>query len=83
MRAAQGVLLALLALLQCARLASASGAGAGAAGLPHFLESAAAIEPWLINTRRALHRQPELFFQEHNTSLFIRNALQELGIPFR
>jgi amidohydrolase len=42
-----------------------------------------AIFPSLVETRRHLHRHPELSFQEYQTSAFIQQRLAELGIPFR
>ncbi|HDS07899.1 MAG TPA: amidohydrolase, partial [Bacteroides sp.] len=37
----------------------------------------------LVNTRRHLHRYPELSFREHRTSAFIREKLDAWGIPYR
>lgn len=74
-------LLALLALC-----AAASPAQAVVAASPVFgalLDKAAALEPWLVATRRALHQSPELFWQESNTSAYIRRTLDELGIPYK
>ncbi|MGV6944011.1 M20 metallopeptidase family protein [Sphingobacterium kyonggiense] len=35
-----------------------------------------------IKHRRYLHQNPELSFQEFNTSAYIQNCLKEMGIPF-
>jgi IAA-amino acid hydrolase len=48
-----------------------------------LLEEASAIQPWIVEIRRALHRQPELGFQEFQTSALVRKKLDELGIPYR
>ena len=48
------------------------------------IEAAAhAIEPWIIDVRRTLHRIPELMFEEHKTSEQIRSLLDDLGIPYK
>lgn len=36
-----------------------------------------------INIRRHLHQHPELSFQEHNTSAYIKSQLDNIGIPWR
>lgn len=45
-------------------------------------ELAERFESELISIRRTLHANPELSFQEHNTSLFIQKTLKEWGVPF-
>lgn len=40
------------------------------------------IAPWLIETRRALHRIPENGFQEFKTQALLMDQLTALGIPF-
>lgn len=42
---------------------------------PEFLD-------WLTRTRRRIHEYPELSFQEYQTSQFIRNELDSLGIKY-
>lgn len=37
---------------------------------------------WMRDIRRTIHQQPELSFQEHDTSLYIQKKLKELSIPF-
>lgn len=39
--------------------------------------------PEVIAARRYLHAHPELSFQEYNTSKFIQQKLDELGIPYQ
>jgi hypothetical protein len=37
---------------------------------------------FLVQTRRTLHRHPELMYQEEQTSLVVQSALKELGVSF-
>ncbi|MES2766795.1 MAG: M20 family metallopeptidase [Bacteroidota bacterium] len=48
-----------------------------------FLQRAKEIEQVMIKHRRTLHENPELSFEEHETSLYIRNALKDLNIDFK
>lgn len=48
-----------------------------------FQAEASRIQPWLVETRRALHEMPELLYEEVETSQYIRNALDELQISYR
>lgn len=38
---------------------------------------------WVTARRRFLHSIPELFFQEHNTSAYVRSQLDLLGVSYR
>ncbi|KAG1669512.1 hypothetical protein FOA52_015679 [Chlamydomonas sp. UWO 241] len=40
------------------------------------------LEDWIIETRRHLHSNPELSFEEVGTSLYIRQQLDALAIPY-
>ena len=40
------------------------------------------LHDFLIQTRRALHKHPELMYQEDETSAAIQSILKEWGIPF-
>ncbi len=44
---------------------------------------AAQYQPWLVDTRRALHSKPELMYEEYETSEFIREALDKMKIDYR
>ncbi|MEC7945501.1 MAG: amidohydrolase, partial [Bacteroidota bacterium] len=37
----------------------------------------------IVKIRRSMHQNPELSFEEYNTSLFIQNILQENKISFQ
>jgi len=41
------------------------------------------ISDELVDIRRYLHQNPELSYQEFNTSQFVKNKLTEYGIPFQ
>jgi amidohydrolase len=45
-----------------------------------ILTAAREIQPWLTEVRRTLHRHPELGLEEHRTSRFVRDWLDQLGI---
>ena len=40
------------------------------------------IAPWMVETRRALHRIPENGFQEFKTQALLMSRLEAMGIPF-
>lgn len=41
------------------------------------------VFPYVVNCYRHLHSNPELSFQEIETSRFVQNQLSEMGIPYR
>lgn len=41
------------------------------------------IYPWMVETRRHIHRHPELSFQEFETADFISRTLTEIGVDHR
>ena len=45
-------------------------------------DKAQQIAPWLVETRRALHRIPENGFQEFKTQALLMEHLTAMGIPF-
>jgi amidohydrolase len=51
--------------------------------MDEILAAAKAYESSIISMRRALHKNPELSFQEHETCAFIQQRLMELGIQSR
>ena len=47
------------------------------------VQQALDIRDWIVEHRRALHRHPELMYEEVRTSQRVRDALDELGISYR
>ena len=45
-------------------------------------QDAREIADWIIGHRRALHRHPELMYEEVRTSQLVRDVLDELGIAY-
>jgi len=48
-----------------------------------MLIKAQTIKDFIINTRRDIHRHPELGYQEFNTAKLIAEQLDEIGIPYQ
>ncbi len=46
------------------------------------LERASEIYPWMVELRRAIHRHPELAFEERKTAHRLMAGLEMLAIPF-
>jgi amidohydrolase len=51
--------------------------------MPTLLDSARAISDSLVADRRAIHRRPELAFQERETAALVEARLRDLGVPHR
>lgn len=45
-------------------------------------QRALGLYDFLVFTRRALHRHPELMYNEKETSTYVQNVLRQLDIPF-
>ncbi|HBJ38141.1 MAG TPA: amidohydrolase [Planctomycetaceae bacterium] len=48
-----------------------------------LLREAKADISWTTDIRRTLHKNPELMYEEHETSKLIRSTLDQLGIPYQ
>lgn len=69
--------IALLALLL------ATEAAAKDPELDRLLEKAEAIEPWLIDVRRRLHKVPELLYNLPETTAIVKQELKNMGISYK
>ncbi|XP_058743577.1 IAA-amino acid hydrolase ILR1-like 4 [Vicia villosa] len=51
----------------------------------NFLEIAKSPElfDWMVSIRRKIHENPELFYEEFETSKLIRSELDKLGVPYK
>jgi len=47
-----------------------------------ILAEAQSIQPWIVDIRRQLHKNPELMYEEFETSKLVQKNLTELGISF-
>ena len=54
----------------------------GPALLEEINRLAAEAHEFLVETRRELHRHPELMYQEHDTSHFIQKTLKQMNVSF-
>ena len=41
------------------------------------------IHQWIVDKRRTIHRNPELMYEEFETSRLVQNTLKDLKIPYR
>jgi len=57
--------------------------GLSDARLADYLQESSNEQDWMVGIRRELHQWPELMYEEHNTSLFLRKALDDLDIPYK
>lgn len=48
-----------------------------------ILHEAKDLQPWIVDLRRRIHRQPELMYEEFETSRLVQATLDELGIPYQ
>lgn len=51
--------------------------------MSELLDAARQIAPHVVADRRAIHRNPELAYQERETAALVASRLTELGIPYR
>ncbi|XP_062119944.1 IAA-amino acid hydrolase ILR1-like 5 [Humulus lupulus] len=47
-----------------------------------IFQAAKREKDWLVSIRRQIHENPELKFEEHNTSALIRRELDKLGVSY-
>ena len=47
------------------------------------LAAAEKIHPWLVDTRRKIHMNPETAFEEHETSRLVAESLAEWGLEVK
>jgi IAA-amino acid hydrolase len=50
--------------------------------LETVLDDARSIQDWILDLRRRIHRQPELQYEEVETSRLVQKTLGDLSIPF-
>ena len=48
-----------------------------------IISDAKEIQPWIIEKRRTIHKNPELMYEEFETSKLVQNTLTELDIKFQ
>ena len=51
--------------------------------LTDYLPEASKEDGWMVQIRRELHQWPELMYQEHNTSSFLRGVLDDMNIGYK
>ena len=53
--------------------------------IPKFLDLAkeAKVFDWMVDIRRKIHENPEVGYEEFETSNLIRTKLDELGVPYK
>ena len=50
--------------------------------LNNWLPRAKEIAPWIVDLRRTIHQNPELMYEEYETSRLVQKTLTDLNIPF-
>ena len=45
-----------------------------------IISDAKEIQPWIVEKRRTIHKNPELMYEEFETSKLVQNTLTELDI---
>lgn len=51
--------------------------------MSELLDAAQQVAPQVVADRRAIHRNPELAYQERDTAALVASRLTEIGIPYR